>query len=39
MNKWNVLSQKINDVNSESCIKLKYDNFIQLYDKWYPYKF
>ena len=33
-----LLSQAINDVNFESYVKLQYQDFIELYDKWYPYK-
>ena len=34
-----LLNHKVNDVNYESYVKLNYDDFIQLYDKWYPYNF
>ncbi|MBA7505169.1 Tyrosine recombinase XerC [subsurface metagenome] len=34
-----LLNQKVNDVNFESYTKLKYEDFIELYDKWYPYNF
>lgn len=34
-----LLNQKVSDVNFESYVKLKYNDFIELYDKWYPYSF
>lgn len=34
-----LLNHKVSDVNYESYTKLKYKDFIQLYDKWYPYNF
>jgi len=32
-----LLNHKTGDVNLESYVKLKYDEFIELYDKWNPY--
>ena len=32
-----LINHKTHDVNVESYVKLKYNEFIDLYDKWYPY--
>lgn len=32
-----LLNHKVKDVNLESYVKLNYIQFIELYDKWYPY--
>lgn len=33
-----LLNHKVKDVNVESYVKLNYKQFIELYDKWYPYQ-
>ena len=32
-----LLNHKVQDVNMESYVKLNYNQYIELYDKWYPY--
>ncbi|KKM19681.1 hypothetical protein LCGC14_1653160 [marine sediment metagenome] len=32
-----LLNHKLSDINVESYVKLNYKQFIELYDKWYPY--
>ncbi len=33
-----LLNHKVKDVNVESYVKLNYKQFIELYDRWYPYQ-
>ena len=32
-----LLNHKVKDVNIESYVKLNYEEYLQLYDDWYPY--
>ncbi len=33
-----LLNHKIQDVNIESYVKLNYKQYIELYDKWFPFQ-